>query len=34
MKWTRIYLLGHAVLIGGLLAALWELGVLAGIGTI
>ncbi len=34
MKWTRIYLLGYVILIGGLLAALWKLGVLARIGAI
>ena len=34
MKWTGMYLLGYAVLICGLLAALWKLGVLAAIGTI
>ena len=34
MKWTAIYLLGYVILIGGLLAALWKLGVLASIGTI
>jgi len=28
-----MYLLGYAVLICGLLAALWKLGVLAAIGT-
>ncbi|MBE3144831.1 MAG: hypothetical protein IMZ61_13065 [Planctomycetes bacterium] len=33
MKWTGIYLLGYVILIGGLLAALWKLGVLASIGT-
>ncbi len=33
MKWTGMYLLGYAVFIGGLLAALWKLGVLANIGT-
>jgi len=33
MKWTGMYLLGFAVLICGLLAALWKLGVLAAIGT-
>jgi hypothetical protein len=33
MKWTAIYLLGYVILIGGLLAALWKLGVLASIGT-
>ncbi len=34
MKWTGIYLLGYVILIGGILAALWKLGVLARIGTI
>lgn len=33
MKWTGMYLLGFVVLIGGVLAALWKLGVLASIGT-
>jgi hypothetical protein len=33
MKWTGIYLIGFVVLIGGLLAALWKLGILASIGT-
>ena len=33
MKWTGIYLLGFVILIGGLLAALWKMGVLASIGT-
>jgi hypothetical protein len=33
MKWTGIYLLGYVILIGGILAALWKLGVLARIGT-
>jgi hypothetical protein len=33
MKWTGIYLLVYVILIGGLLAALWKLGVLASIGT-
>lgn len=33
MKWTGIYLLGYCVLIGGVLAALWKLGVLENIGT-
>ena len=33
MKWAGIYLLGYVILIGGLLAALWKLGVLASIGT-
>ena len=33
MKWTGMYLLGYVIVIGGLLAALWKLGVLARIGT-
>ena len=33
MKWTGMYLLGYVILIGGLLAALWKLGILANIGT-
>ena len=32
MKWTGMYLLGYVILIGGLLAALWKLGILATIG--
>lgn len=33
MKWASMYLIGFIVLIGGVLAALWKLGVLANIGT-
>jgi len=33
MKWTGMYLLGYVILIAGLLAALWKLGILATIGT-
>lgn len=33
MKWTGVYLIGFIVLIGGALAALWKMGVLASIGT-
>lgn len=33
MKWTGMYLVGFVILLGGLLAALWKLGVLASIGT-
>ncbi len=33
MKWIGIYLVGFVVLIGGLLAALWKIGVLTRIGT-
>ena len=33
MKWAGMYLVGIVVLIGGLLAALWKLGILSSIGT-
>jgi hypothetical protein len=33
MKWAAMYLVGFIVLIGGVLAALWKLGILANIGT-
>jgi hypothetical protein len=33
MKWAAMYLVGFVVLVGGLLAALWKLGVLQNIGT-
>ena len=33
MKWTGMFLFGYIVVIGGLLAALWKLGVLASIGA-
>ena len=32
MKWAGTYLIGYIVLIGGVLAALWKMGVLASIG--
>ena len=34
MKWTGLYLIGYVILIIGLLAAFWKLGVLASIGAI
>jgi hypothetical protein len=34
MKWAGMYLVGFVVLVGGLLAALWKLGILERIGTI
>ncbi|MFZ2948918.1 MAG: hypothetical protein WA003_05480 [Desulfuromonadaceae bacterium] len=34
MKWTGIYLLGYVILISGILAALWKLGILASIGAV
>ena len=33
MKWAGMYLVGFVVLIGGILAALWKLGILDNIGT-
>ncbi|MBV8633981.1 MAG: hypothetical protein JO002_05790 [Burkholderiaceae bacterium] len=33
MKWVAIYFVGFLVLIGGILAALWKLGILASIGA-
>jgi hypothetical protein len=33
MKWAGMYLVGFIVLVGGLLAALWKLGILERIGT-
>jgi hypothetical protein len=33
MKWAGMYLVGFVVLIGGVLAALWKLGMLQRIGT-
>jgi hypothetical protein len=33
VKWTGMYLVGFVILLGGVLAALWKLGVLASIGT-
>ena len=33
MKWAGMYLVGFVILIGGLLGALWKLGVLASVGT-
>jgi UPF0716 family protein affecting phage T7 exclusion len=34
MKWTRMYLLGYVILIMGVLAALWKIGVLARLGIV
>lgn len=33
MKWAGMYLVGFIVLIGGLLGALWKLGILDRIGA-
>jgi hypothetical protein len=33
MKWAGMYFVGFVILVGGVVAALWKLGVLARIGT-
>jgi hypothetical protein len=33
MKWAGLYFLGFVLLIGGVLAALWQLGILQNIET-
>lgn len=33
MKWAAMYFVGFVILIGGVLAALWKLGILDSIGT-
>ena len=33
MKWAGMYLVGFIILVGGVLAAMWKLGVLESIGT-
>jgi hypothetical protein len=33
VKWAVMYLVGFVILIGGVLAALWKLGILDSIGT-
>ena len=33
MKWAGMYLVGFVVLMGGVLAALWKLGILESNGT-
>ena len=33
MKWAGMYFVGFVILVGGFMAALWKLGVLARIGT-
>jgi hypothetical protein len=33
MKWAGMYLVGFIILIGGVLAALWKLGILDRIGS-
>jgi len=33
VKWTGLFLVGFLIVLGGIVAALWKLGVLASIGT-
>ena len=33
MKWAAMYFVGFVILIGGVLAALWKLGILDSIGA-
>ena len=33
MKWVQLYLLGYVIMIGGIVAALWKMGVLARVGA-
>jgi hypothetical protein len=33
MKWAGMYLVGFILVVGGMLAALWKMGLLAGITT-
>lgn len=33
MKWAGMYFVGFVILVGGVMAALWKLGILARIGT-
>ena len=32
MKWTQMFLAGYLIVLGGVIAALWKLGVLHGVG--
>jgi len=33
MKWMGLYLLGYVIFVGGVIAALWKMGVLESIGA-
>jgi hypothetical protein len=32
MKWMQMYLLGYAIVLGGVIAALWKVGVIERVG--
>ncbi|NTU97603.1 MAG: hypothetical protein HGA62_07315 [Chlorobiaceae bacterium] len=34
MKWTGLYLFGYVVLMGGIIAGLWQSGILQNISTV
>jgi hypothetical protein len=33
MKWMQMYLVGYVIVIGGIVAALWKMGVIERVGT-
>jgi hypothetical protein len=33
MKWMGLYLLGYVIFVGGVIAALWKMGILERLGT-
>jgi hypothetical protein len=33
MKWVNVYFIGYVILVGGVIAALWKLGIVQRIGT-
>ena len=33
MKWMQMYLVGYVIVLGGLIAALWKMGVIERVGT-
>ena len=33
MKWMQMYLVGYVIVLGGLVAALWKLGVIERVGA-
>ena len=33
MKWMQMYLVGYVIVLGGLIAALWKMGVLERVGA-
>ena len=34
MKWMQMYLVGYFIVLGGLIAALWKLGVIERVGPV